>query len=67
MKLRVEFDIDNDAYQIDGKWLNYGQVAETLNEVANRITAGIIGPDAQKIRDINGNTVGKYQIVDFLN
>jgi len=66
MKLRIEFDIDNDAFQIDGKWLNNMAVADTVNEIANRISAGIIGPNAQNIRDINGNTVGKYQIVDFL-
>lgn len=53
VKLKVDIETGNDAFQLDAR----GELAETLKEIAWRIESG---SDGGKIFDKNGNTIGTF-------
>jgi hypothetical protein len=53
-KFRVEIDTFNAAFE-DGA---HQEVARILREIADRVEQG---SDGGPVRDINGNTVGRYR------
>jgi hypothetical protein len=63
MKMTVSFDLDNDAFE----YMNFGQaggdVAE-LDRIFGRISDSVWeGNTEGRIRDSNGNTVGRWEIM----
>jgi len=57
MTLKLEFETDNaafDGYRAD-------EVSRILREIAERVEAGI---EADDIRDINGNKIGQYAMIE---
>ena len=73
MKLKIEIDLDNSAFRVedaDGDRLahvrNSEEIARILNGLA-RLTGGfgfLCEKDGGKLRDINGNTCGHWQITE---
>ena len=55
MKFRCEFDMDNAAFE------NPDEAARLLRKIADRVT---IQEDSGNIRDINGNTVGTWEVTE---
>lgn len=56
---RVTIDTDNAAFQDD-----YNEVGRILRDVADRIEEGSADlRDGIALRDLNGNTVGRAQLV----
>jgi len=60
MKFSLEIELGNEAMQ------SAGDVAEALRESATRIGIGQFSPDGEtgRIYDVNGNTVGRWQVVE---
>jgi hypothetical protein len=59
MKLKIEIELDNDAFRVND---NFQAVTECLDQVSHDFARiGLLG-EKNSIRDINGNTVG-YWIV----
>lgn len=60
--LVITISLDNDAFQNDEEMVNTAMVSYVLNQVVTEIQNG------QKVyeglRDINGNYVGSYAIMD---
>ena len=60
--LVIIISLDNDAFQSDEEMVNTAMVSDVLNQVVTEIQNG------QKVyeglRDINGNYVGSYAIMD---
>lgn len=60
--LVITISLDNDAFQRDEEMVNTAMVSYVLNQVVTEIQNG------QKVyeglRDINGNYVGSYAIMD---
>jgi hypothetical protein len=55
---RLEFETDNDAFVEDA----HGEIARILAGLAMDFTNGVPAPGVGGgIRDVNGNTVGKWQ------
>ena len=61
MKVHVEIDCDNAAF---GEGYHGQEVARILREVADRQDAVDIEFYEGKVRDINGNTVGRVWVTD---
>lgn len=59
--LTIHFGVGNAAYRDDAQKLDPLAVATTLREVADRIEGGTLSGN---IIDINGNSVGAYNIID---
>ncbi len=58
MKLKIEIDIDNDAFLYDGELAHVlGKIGAIASECEGEKTT-------QKIMDSNGNTVGSWSIID---
>ena len=58
MKISIKFNLDNDAFQDDGE-LCLESVAIQLRQIAEEVQWGTIDGI---VRDLNGNTVGKWSI-----
>lgn len=58
MKFTLEFDMDNDAFNPEDGNVNYAEVSRILEKVA----VDVEWRDIDDIRDINGNTIGHWQI-----
>lgn len=59
--LTIYFGVGNAAFRDDAQNLNPVAVAATIRGVADRIEGGTLGGD---IMDVNGNSVGAYNIKD---
>ena len=59
--LTIHFGVGNAAYRDDAQKLDPSAVAATLREVADRIEGGTLSGN---IIDVNGNSVGAYNIID---
>lgn len=59
--LTIHFGVGNAAYRDDAQKLDPLAVAATLHEVASRIEGGSLSGN---IMDVNGNSVGAYNIID---
>ena len=59
--LTIHFGVGNAAYRNDAQKLDPVAVAATLREVADRIEGGTLSGN---IIDVNGNSVGAYNIID---
>lgn len=57
----IHFGVGNAAYRDDAQKLDLTAVASTLREVASRIEGGTLSGN---IMDVNGNSVGAYNIID---
>jgi len=56
--VKIEFKTDNDAFANDNdEW----EIARILQLIARQIQDGY---DNDKIRDINGNTIGSWEITE---
>jgi len=55
VKLKIEIDLDNAAFQDDLR----AEVADILRQLAHRLR---LKPLTMKLLDSNGNTVGKAEI-----
>lgn len=68
MKLKLEIDLDNSAffYEDSDTDRDGREIANVLHQVANLIEdeIGLIGFTRTRIRDINGNTCGHWQITE---
>lgn len=61
MKFTIEIELGNDAMR------RYSHIKSALRELARGPELGNNGPrvgDGSNIRDVNGNTVGKWEIVE---
>jgi hypothetical protein len=67
MKFTLEIDLENAAffYEDSETDLDGRSIANLLHQVANRVAdeGGLIGTTRTRIRDVNGNTCGHWQIV----
>ena len=61
MKVSIEFDCDNDAFQ--GRMLQ-GEVLKILYQAQKKIGEMYPKDGAAKLLDSNGNTVGKVVLTD---
>ena len=70
MKFKLEIDLDNAAFGIDPEQTAISALAlsEVLQDLANRLNVEEVIFDTAysgaKIRDINGNTCGHWQITE---
>lgn len=55
MTLKLEFETDNSAFNIDMA----AEVSRILHEIAERIAGGTT---SYSIRDIDGNLIGRYEL-----
>jgi hypothetical protein len=60
MQFTLTFSTDGDAFWTDGD----GEVARILRDLATTIEAEGVNLLTRKVRDINGNTVGTYQLTE---
>jgi len=56
LKFRVEINCDNDAFNSPRP-----EIVRILKQIEAELEMGIVG--ASPIRDINGNTCGRWQII----
>lgn len=61
MILKIEIDLSNDAFQNDG-WSEVGNILVGLCGDLDWINKDNYSED--KIMDVNGNTVGKWRLLD---
>ena len=61
MQFTLTFSTDGDAFWTDGD----GEDARILRDLATKIETVGAQPHAVNIRDINGNTVGTYQLTEI--
>lgn len=58
MKLKIEIETDNDAFEPNGG----SEAARILRDVADRIDGADVCDIGFSVRDINGNRVGKVSV-----
>ena len=57
MKIRIEFDTDNESFQEEGF---YTEVKKVLSDVGNKIeSTGVLMEIDRPIYDSNGNKIGR--------
>jgi len=61
MQFTLTFSTDGDAFWTDGD----REVARILRDLATKIEAEGAHPQSRTVRDINGNTVGTYQLTEL--
>ncbi len=61
MQFTLTFSTDGDAFWTDGDH----EVARILRDLATKIEAEGAHPQSRTVRDINGNTVGTYQLTEL--
>ena len=59
MEVNIHIECDNEAFDEDGAGPDQ-EVARILHDLVNKILSGGLGDGA--IKDINGNTVGHFEI-----
>jgi len=57
MDFKLEFNMDNDAF----RFYPESTAAQMLRDMADQIESGLV---FNTIRDINGNTIGKWEFTD---
>ena len=57
MKITIELDTDNASMETESEYQS--EVTRILKNITSKITNGL---DYCKIRDLNGNTIGFYQV-----
>jgi hypothetical protein len=63
MRFRLSFDMDGAAF--DGGDNSVDEVCAILRNVADRIDrAGAHDDTSTGVRDINGNTIGSWEVID---
>jgi hypothetical protein len=63
MRFQLSFSMDNDAF--DGGDNSVDEVCRILHDTADALDAvGAEGGIGATIRDINGNTIGLWEVVD---
>lgn len=61
MELRIKIDMENAAFEDNGRG---HETARILRELAASFEYnGVNGGDNDKLRDANGNTVGRFEVV----
>lgn len=60
MKVRIEFDTDNAAFEDDWE----GEVRRTINDAAGKVARLGPPPGRYRLYDGNGNTIGYAELVD---
>ena len=61
MKFKITIDLSNDAFQENANF----SIAAILDEVSEDLTEILTNPEplnGKKLRDINGNTVGRVTV-----
>jgi hypothetical protein len=66
VKFRIEIDCSNDAFHEDETLHDEGiEIARILRETADLADVLVLyGGENQPIRDVNGNTVGRWSYTD---
>ena len=59
MEFRLQFNMDNSAFQEEGQDFNDAEVDRILSDIKYKIKEGEI---YETIRDLNGNTIGQWSI-----
>jgi len=60
MKFRLEFEMENDAFQPEPR-IEAGYILERVREKLDACSFAI--GDREKVRDTNGNTVGYFTVL----
>jgi hypothetical protein len=60
--VRIEFETDNAAFEANGFQGELEQLLHSAVATITRINGCIVGPCDVKLRDSNGNTVGKVSV-----
>jgi len=60
MKITIELSTDNASFETEPEYQS--EVTRILKDIASKIANGL---DYCKIRDLNGNTIGFYQVEDM--
>lgn len=60
MKLRIEIDLDNAAFEDDRE-----ELPRLLMQITAQFRGRAIGPISMTLRDSNGNTVGTVEVTDL--
>lgn len=67
MKVRIEFDCENDAFRGGDLLLEVERVlaraADKMGDLLHRESIGVRSSDEAPLRDSNGNTIGKVVMV----
>ena len=64
MKFRIEFNCDNDAFWVAGKWFNYKEIERILESEAHRMQMENSIGGYWSIRDSNGNIIGYAELME---
>jgi len=65
MKILIEIDLDNDAFWGSEEERDLKEAQRILSDVGNMIDSyGYLGNPNKTLKDINGNTVGFFKLVD---
>jgi hypothetical protein len=59
MRIKISFELDNNAFQSDDETLNYDAVADQLKEIATMVRSE---RKHGNVIDLNGNRVGEWFI-----
>lgn len=59
MKITIELNTDNASMETESEYQS--EVTRILKDIASKIPNGL---EYCKIRDLNGNTIGSYQVED---
>ena len=63
MKLKIEFGMDNAAFDMDDAVFDNDGRAEEASRILHEIAQDVIdGSESGDIRDVNGNLIGMYKI-----
>ena len=67
MRFSLTFSMDNSAFDVGGD-NNADEVVRILHTVADQIDAeGALGNPFGRVRDLNGNTIGRWGVTDTDN
>lgn len=66
MKLKLEIDLENDAFTVgDGYWRDGIELGRILGHLAKDFNhRAEISREQGRLRDVNGNTCGHWQITE---
>ena len=61
MEFKLQFNMDNAAFQEEFQDFNASEVARILSDIRYEIREGLINA---AISDLNGNTIGQWSIIN---
>lgn len=65
MRIKIEIDCNNAAFTDgDGDIYANEELGRIFSKLSNQMKFGIVGDTPEKIRDINGNTVGTFSVFE---